>query len=108
MSKAIELLHASKQVLNSGLLVEVKIWKVEKSLKYIEGIRYRLVLVDPLQKCVLILFDNHYPKGPHLHNRDGIETEYQFESMQKLIEDFFKAIVEIEREYENNENKNRE
>jgi hypothetical protein len=104
MGKALELLLDSKQALNSGLLIEIKIWKVERSNKYPEGIKYRLVLVNPLKKMVLLLFDNHFPKGPHIHNCEGQEVEYHYESMQKLIEDFYHSFQKVESENENNEN----
>jgi hypothetical protein len=98
------LLHKSKLVLNSGLVREIVIWSVPKCLFYPESIKYRLVLVDPVWKKTLLLFDNRKPKGHHYHDNEGIEHKYRFISVEKLFEDFFKLELNQERLHENNEN----
>lgn len=98
------LLHKSKDVLNSGLVKEVVIWQVPKSTHYPQGIRYRLVIADPVWKKVLLLFDNHAPKGPHWHDKKGQEHIYKFISVERLIEEFKKMQTSLEKEYENHEN----
>ena len=103
--KAIQI-HKSKLILNIGLVEELIIWKVDTSLNYPNGIKYRLVLVDPLKKKILLLFDNHAPKGHHWHDRNNLEYVYKFENMEQLLLDFFKMKTSIEDEYENYENKN--
>ena len=99
-----KLLYRTKLVLNSGLLREFNIWKVPVSKHYPNGIKYRLVLVDPIWKKVLLLFDNHAPKGHHWHTIKGIELPYKFKNVQNLIDDFLEIELLMESEYENNEN----
>ena len=98
-----KLLHKSKLVLNSGLAREVVIWKVPISRDYPEGIKYRFILVDPVWKKVLVLFDNHSPKGHHRHDGEGTEFPYVFLSVQSLLQDFDTFCNLEERSYENNE-----
>ena len=104
MNAKAELVHRSKFVLNSGLVEEIVIWRVLKNEHYPEGIKYSLLLADPLWKKVLILFDNHAPKGHHRHDSDGREYPYQFVSLQVLVKDFLKLRSIQEKQYENNEN----
>jgi len=99
-----ELLYKSKLILDSGLVEEIVVWRVLESQYYPEGIRYRLLLVDPVWKKVLVLFDNHAPKGHHRHDVNGIECFYRFMTVQLLIQDFFKEVKNMEKKYENNEN----
>lgn len=99
-----ELLHKSKFILNSGLVREIVIWRVSKSKHYPEGIKYRLLVADPLWKKVLVLFDNHSPKGHHCHDSKGEEFPYKFISVESLIVDFLRLELIQEKLYENNEN----
>jgi hypothetical protein len=99
-----KLLIKQKIPLNSGLLREIIIWEVPKTAKYPDGIRYHLVLIDLKNKKILVLFDNHYPKGHHQHLNDGSEKAYGYVSMSKLIEDFLKTERREEILYESNEN----
>ncbi len=64
--------------------------------RYPDGIKYRLVLVVPLTGKLLVLFDNHFPKGHHRHLGTGQEVAYRFESVQKLVEDYLQAIEDEE------------
>jgi hypothetical protein len=63
-----------KLVLGSGLVREAVIWEVTKTPKYPDGIRYRPALVNRFSGEVLVLFDNHFPKGHHKHLQ-GAETK---------------------------------
>lgn len=99
-----ELLHKSKLILSSGLVEEIVIWRVFKNKHYPDGIKYRLILADPVWKKVLILFDNHYPKGHHRHDSDEREYPYRFISVQLLVQDFLKEVKNFEEQYEGNEN----
>lgn len=47
------------------------IWRVQRSEAYPEGVRYRLLLADPLSKKIISLFDNHVRKGHHYHGSRG-------------------------------------
>ena len=85
--KTSQLILDQKLTHQSGRIEELKVWKVTVSNKYPDGIRYRLVLVDPKTKDILVLFDNHYPKGHHVH-LGKIERDYEFKGVRKLLEDF--------------------
>jgi hypothetical protein len=63
-----------------------------------------LLLADPHWKKVLVLLDNHAPKGHHRHDSKGEEFPYRFISVQLLVEDFLKLELIQEKQYENNEN----
>jgi hypothetical protein len=69
---------------------------VPVSARYPDGVRYRLALVDPFSGELWVLFDNHFPKGHHRHYRDGREGPYEFRSIEKLVEDYLKAIEAAE------------
>jgi hypothetical protein len=84
------LLQKKKQVLNSGLVREIIIWNVPISIDYPEEIKYRLILVDPFWKKVIVLIDNHSPN--------------KFVSVQKLLHDFLNQCDLEEELYESNEN----
>ncbi len=87
-----KLLFRDRLVLKNGWLRDAIIWEVPVSESYPEGYRYRLVLAVPLTKEVLLLFDNHYPKGHHLHLKDGSEIRYHFQTIEKLMLDYLDAI----------------
>lgn len=91
-----ELLFHEKLTLNIGLIREIKIWKVPQSSEYAHGLKYSLALVNPEDGAVLLLYDNHAPKGPHVH-RESKEESYRFQTMEKLIKDFRKESEIIER-----------
>lgn len=101
-NKRAELIIKSKLVLYSGHVREIVIWKVPVTKGYPNGVKYRLVLADPIWRKVLLLFDNHSPKGPHIHVGAG-EYDYDFRSVSILIEDFLKMESRLEKNYENNE-----
>lgn len=89
------LLIASKLTLSSGHIEEVKIWSVPVSKSYPEGIRFRLVLVDRRTGEIALLYDNHPPKGPHVH-AGGTETRYRFKSVEQLLKDFLEHVSRVE------------
>ena len=71
-----------------GLLREISIWSTPKSERYQDGVRYRLVLVDPRTGNVLLLFDNHWPKGHHVHVGKR-EEPFKFKTIPDLIKEFW-------------------
>jgi hypothetical protein len=91
------LIFREKLTLRSGRLRDAVIWQVPVSERYPNGVKYRLALIAPFTGKVLILFDNHFPKGHHCHLKTGEEVPYDFESVEKLVNDYLKAI-----EYEEN------
>lgn len=104
MSKKALLVHRSKEILSSGLLRELVIWRFKKSAAYPLGIKYRMALIDPVRKKVIILYDNHSPKGPHWHDNTGQEFAYSFVSLDKLMSDFLEIVRKQEFISEDNEN----
>lgn len=89
------LLIATKLTLGSGYIEEVKVWRVPVSERYPEGIRFRLVLVDRRTGDIALLYDNHWPKGAHVH-AGGAETRYRFKSVEQLLNDFQEHVGRIE------------
>ncbi|MBP9708894.1 MAG: hypothetical protein KBD78_14760 [Oligoflexales bacterium] len=67
-------------------IAEIKIWKIPKSTHYPQGLKYSLFLVS--SGTVLVGFDNHKPKGPHLHLGNK-EVFYDFSTPARLLQDFW-------------------
>lgn len=72
-------------------IAELKVWDVPRSAHYPEGLKYSLFLVARESGCVVVGFDNHKPKGPHLHQRE-VELPYQFLDVESLVEDFWRRV----------------
>jgi hypothetical protein len=81
-----------KARLQNRYVLEMEIHEVGKSPKYIDGVRYSLILID-VSNGRRVLMDNHHPKGPHVH-LDDRELPYAFTNEDKLIEDFKKLVME--------------
>ncbi len=96
-----QLLFHEKLVLSSGLMREIKIWQLPRSSRYPEGVKYSLVLVGPLSSKIYVLYDNHWPKGHHVHREDK-EGVYEFINMATLISDFQRESAHAERKYREN------
>ena len=95
------LIFHRKLSLNNGLVNERMIWRVPTSERYPHGIRYRMVLVEPKNHEVIVLYDNHWPKGPHVHWY-GRERPYEFVTIEELMRDFInESEVEEKRYHEN-------
>ena len=73
-------------------IFEVAVWKVPLSLAYPEGIKYRAWLSE--EGKTNFGFDNHKPKGPHLHIGER-EVGYVFRGVAALKRD---AIAMIHQE----------
>jgi len=82
-----ELVIHQKLTSPKGLIRELSVWRLRKSQRYPEGVRYRLVLVDSASGLVHLLYDNHWPKGHHVHV-GGREEVYVFTSIAELIREF--------------------
>ncbi len=78
--------YFAKNRIHGRYIVELSIYEVGKSGKYLDGIRYGLICKD-LKTGNLVLFDNHHPKGPHIHINER-ELAYEFIDDERLIEDF--------------------
>ena len=89
---ATQIYHSKITIIHSeteeAALAELKVWKVPTDENFPEGIKYSLFLVSLETKNVIVGFDNHKPKGHHFHH--GSEKFYNFEGVDKLIDDFWK------------------
>ena len=85
-----ELIHRYKDVTSEGNLIEVVVWKVPAPIEPSQHeFKYRLVyIVDGVRVAG---FDNERGKGDHCH-LDGEKRDYQFVSIEQLIEDFMAEI----------------
>ena len=72
--------------------MELSIFELSESDRYPVGIKYGLVFHD-LETEKFLLFDNHHPKGPHVHIND-LEFGYKYVSDEKLIEDFSELVFQ--------------
>ncbi len=79
-----KLLH-EKLVLGNGDIIETRIIIVPPSSAHPEGIRYALVYIHQGKRVVG--YDNFEQKGHHKH-LEKLELPYQFENVEKLIQDF--------------------
>jgi hypothetical protein len=66
--------------------------RIPKSKDYPKGIKYRAWFSEHGE--TLFGFDNHKPKGPHLHIRE-IEIGYNYRGVDALMDDI-KAMIEKE------------
>jgi len=72
-------------------VAELKVFDVPKSIHYPEGLKFSMFLVLRDSGEVLVGFDNHKPKGPHLHI-DGREIPYEFVGVEPLVEEFWRLV----------------
>ena len=72
-------------------IAELKVWDLPVSAGYPLGLKYSLFLVAKESGKVIVGFDNHKPKGPHLHH-DEKEIIYKFSDVDTLIEDFWNYV----------------
>lgn len=70
----------------------MEIYNVGKTAKYKDGVKYRIIVIDPKTKR-RVLMDNHHPKGPHIHIDDK-EVSYNFHNVDKLTDDFAQLVME--------------
>lgn len=82
-----ELVLYQKVIDEEGNMLEMTIWRVPKSPKTPEGVRYRLAYIPSGGGEPAVLYDNYHPKGHHRHVR-GSEAPYEFVGVDRLIEDF--------------------
>jgi hypothetical protein len=74
---------------------EVVVWKVPQPLPGSPHLyKYRLAFVD--RGICVIRFDNEAGKGDHFHLGD-VETRYRFSSLDRLFDDFDRAIRRYKR-----------
>ncbi|MBI1935842.1 hypothetical protein HYS31_05365 [Candidatus Woesearchaeota archaeon] len=81
-----ELVFHDKKILDNEHLMEIRIWQVKKDKYNPEGFHYSLVLIKNTKR--ILGYDNHERKGHHKHFHDK-ELKYNFESVDKLLNDFY-------------------
>lgn len=80
------LLAKSKEVRDDGSIVEVVIWELPEPLPSSEHrYKYRLFFGWPNREVVR--YDNERGKGDHRHV-DGKELNYDFTTIEQLLDDF--------------------
>ncbi len=89
-----DLIFHTKNVDIQGNITEMKIWKVGIAEDKPKGLKYSLVYIENGQRVVG--YDNAEKKGDHKHYLDK-ELKYLFESVDKLINDFFKDVEKAKR-----------
>ena len=80
-----------------GDLTEFIVWEVPRSEKYAEGVRYRFAFIRKGEKTPAVLYDNHHPKGHHKHIGSK-QYDYDFYSIDKLMDDFLNDVKRAKRE----------
>lgn len=73
-------------------IFEMVVWRIPKSRDYPEGIKYRAWLSEG--GATIFGFDNHKPKGPHLHVRE-MEIGYLFRGFDEMVADI-RVMIEKE------------
>ena len=86
------LLYWHKARLQGRYILEMEIYRVGRSVRYREGVKYGLVLADP-RTGKRVLMDNHHPKGPHIH-LNGRDIPYAYIDEERLIKDFKTLVLE--------------
>ena len=79
-------LARSKEVRDDGSIVEIVVWELSKPVPpCTHHFKYRLFYGLPGQERVRYV--NERGKGDHRHV-DGLETDYNFASLDQLLDDF--------------------
>lgn len=81
-----EPLYVFKRQYPNGDIVEVKIWRVDKSADKPHGFKYSLAFIRKGNR--LIGYDNAEGKGDHRHYKEK-EQRYAFSGIDALFEDFY-------------------
>jgi hypothetical protein len=91
MAKAEILLDQTLDI-SERFRVELKVFEIETSEKYPEGIKVRFILLDVIRKVPRLLVDNHAPFGFHVHEK----LPENKESRRTLsTTDYFQALDEF-------------
>ncbi|MGB5156431.1 MAG: DUF6516 family protein [Desulfobacterales bacterium] len=85
-----ELIIHNKVIDEYSNIIEIKLWKVEKSSDKPHGYKYSLVYIAGSKR--VIGYDNAEQKGDHRHFGNRMEP-YAFAGINQLIRDFYSDIV---------------
>ena len=83
-----------KVIDDRGNIFEMVIWRVPVTSQSPSGVRYRLAFVRRSEAEPAVLYDNHPPKGHHLHVAGG-EGRYSFVDVDQLLADFMADVERI-------------
>jgi len=80
--KASLVIHQEEVLLGGKYVVSIKVFAVEKSRKFPDGIKAKYLLQNAEEGVARLLVDNHQPYGFHMHtkmphdagHREGLET----------------------------------
>jgi hypothetical protein len=90
---AATLIFKDKFIYADGAIREMVIWKLPVAdPDRPHGLKYRLYYGYP-DRC-LVRYDNEKGKGDHRHWNEK-ETSYEFESVEKLVDDFKNDIAKL-------------
>lgn len=78
-----------KRLYENGDIVEIKVWKIGKSIDKPHGFKYSLAFIRAGKR--IIGYDNAEHKGDHRHYK-GKEHQYPFSGIDELLEDFFSDV----------------
>ena len=78
-----------KRLYENGDIVEIKVWKIGKSIDKPHGFKYSLAFIRAGKR--IIGYDNAERKGDHRHHK-GKEHQYPFSGIDELLEDFFSDV----------------
>jgi hypothetical protein len=85
-----ELLHRFRDITEDGHIIEMVVWRVPNSVPPSKhGLKYRFAYIVNGKRVVG--FDNERGKGDHCH-LDGQEYTYDFQSLERLIDDFIREV----------------
>lgn len=101
----------SKPLINRRLVVkdgkylaDLKVYDVEKSRKFPDGIKAKFVLLDIELGFARLLLDNHHPFGFHLHTKLPEDREHRelldVTDYKEALDFFFEEIERIIRNEE--------
>jgi Family of unknown function (DUF6516) len=86
MADRASLLDDRKFVLDSGEIIQIRIWRLPHATQERRhGLKYSLFFGRPGER--IIGYDNEAGKGDHRHYR-GKEERYVFVSLERLVADF--------------------
>ena len=89
-----KLIYYKKVTTLEGDIIGRKVWKVDKSKDFPEGIKYSLVYIRANKR--ILGYDNEREKGHHKHYFDK-EVPFEFENAKKLFIDFETDIKKLRR-----------
>ncbi len=91
-----KLIYKSKFIYKDGFIREMVLWQLpQRTKERAHSLKYRLYYGDHTGKC-LVRYDNETGKGDHKHIGYK-EIIYNFETVEKLINDFLNDIKNFRR-----------